>query len=154
MDACEGHGKLYVYFLKIAREVIYKRLHEKGFPNGGKAMYQYLEKQKKLKLIENSEYLSNRQKQLLLPKNGIIDPEKLDVTMYAQICIFLGYEKDFMLFMIKTRNALCHPSMTKLKKDLSDEDFDADWKLTTDSFIHYHVDHKLLDKCKEDILKK
>ena len=152
MDTCGRYGKLYVYFLTIAKEVIYERLHGMGFPKDGKAMYEYLKRENKIQLIKHNPHLSSLQKEILLPVNGIINVEKVDITMYAQIYILLGHEKPFMLFMIKIRNFLCHLSLKELRDDLSERDLRNNWKLFTNEFIRHNVDRSLLNRCERDIL--
>ena len=151
---CERYGKLYAYFLAVAKEVIYNKLRRIGFPNEGKAMYDYLHKQICRTAINNNEYLTKPQKEVLLPKDKVIKVKSLDVALYAKIIILLGREEKFMKFLINKRNYLCHLSLDKLEKDLTDEDFEKDWNMATRYFKAFNVDRELLKRCRMDIFEK
>lgn len=135
-NTCKEKGKLYAYFLEIAKYFVNSRLHQKlGVPNNGSGMYLHLknyvtktENEKYETRISKCKILKGDQKKYLLPTNEEIDLEKLDFSMCVYIIQLLGWKKDKKLikYMKNLRNTLCHISMFKLQEDISQEELNRD----------------------------
>lgn len=158
MDTSTRYGKLYSYFLEVAKEVLYKILHDDmDVPETSKEMYKFFNEKNFKEKVSKCDYLSDKQKKFLFPDNGEIDFSKLDFTMYCHIYSLLNgrREKGLVNYLKKLRNYLCHLPMASIRKDFSQAEFEKYWNKTTkdfDYYLHGHCD--LLEKCQKNIRDK
>ena len=155
-------GKLYSFFLGIAKDFAYKKVHrEKGVPEDGTEMYEHLKNNLENKyrkeykaLIQECTYLMPFQKNELLPVNGVIKTENLDFIMYMRIFRLLGGNTRTRLikYMEKLRNRYCHISIKKLRDNMSQQEFRKQLDLMGQTFENYGIEPQLVDLCKRSIL--
>lgn len=94
-------------------------LHIKeGLPTDGAELYQ------KLKDYDIKE-LNRYQQRIVFPKNGKIDEDKFDITLFTNLIqqMFLSRHNDLITTLRDIRNGLCHMS----DKKISDSDFQKQW---------------------------
>ena len=154
MDTSTRYGKLYSYLLEVSKEVIYQILHDHmDVPSTSKEMYDHFKSKKILQKILEWEYLSKKQKNILLPDNEEIDLRKLDFTIYYQIYSILdgNYQKGLLEYLRNLRNTLCHLSLVSLRNDFSKVEFEKKWRKTTKDFEYFSVDTDLLERCQKNI---
>lgn len=155
-------GKLYSFFLGIAKDFAYEKVHrEKGVPEDGTEMYEHLKNNLENKhpkgykaLIEECPYLMPFQKNELLPVNGVIKTENLDFIMYMRIFRLLGGNTQTKLikYMEKLRNHYCHISIKKLRDNMSQQEFKNQLDLMGQTFENYGIKPQLVYLCKRSIL--
>ena len=101
VKSSEKYGKLYTFFLDVAKLYVNDRLHLKlKVPKEGRAMYKHLKKELSKEddeiykeVINNCSFLSDQQKEYLLPDSEVINLEKLDFTMCVNIMRLLETKK-------------------------------------------------------------
>ena len=154
MDSSTRYGKLYSYFLEVAKEVLYKILHDDmKVPRTGNEMYNYFKVQNFQKKVWECNHLSIKQKEFLFPHDGKIDLNNLDFTMYYQIYVFLDgvKRKSLVKYLKNLRNELCHLSLASLRSDFRQAEFEKHWDKITNHLRYYFVDSELLEKCLKNI---
>ena len=164
MATCEKYGKLYAYLLEVCRNFIEQNLYEEmGLPKDGYEMYLYLirhlshgDKRLYEDEIENSKYLSDKEKDCLLPKNRIIKVQNLDISIHFKIIRLLDKEVPEKLsrHVIELRNWLCHLSLEELRETMNQEDFNSKLELIKQNLHDAGIDNELLIWCKDKILKQ
>ena len=164
MDTCENYGKLYVYLLEVCRNFIEHNLYEEmGLPKDGYGMYLYLirhlshgDNSLYQYEIKKSEFLSEREKNFLLPKNQIIQVQNLDISIHFKIIRLLDKEVPERLSrnVLQVRNWLCHLSLEELRETMDQEDFNTKLQLIMQNLQDAGIDNDLLIWCKDKILKQ
>ena len=160
MDTCRRNGELYAFFLEIANRVVYDIVHHRlRVPVNGTNMYRHLQDYCQggyIEKINTSEFLSDYQKKELLKyeRNGEINLEKLDFTMYMKIYELLGGDTntDLLKYLRLIRNNLCHVSLISLNQGMDQKCFKAKLNSMAYYFKSYGVDRTLVDTCKRYIL--
>ena len=163
MDTCHRKGMLYAFFLKIAKIVVCKIVHQQlKVPVNGKEMYRYLQDFVKNRCpggykeyINDCWFLLDYQKKELLPESGEIDLEKMDFTMYMSILKLIqkNYIETGMIRYLKDlRKEFCHVSFISLEQGMSQEEFKIELNLMEIGFNQHGIDNRLVKMCKEDIL--
>ena len=151
-------GKLYAYFLEMSDRIISCIVHQDmNLPRTGDRMYHVLEntlangnREEYNNLIWNDISLTNIQKELLTPANGVINTVKLDFSIYLKIIKFLQGEtkrKD-IIYLSKTRNYLCHFG---LQEYMGEPDFREQLYLMTCHFKNFNFPEDLLESIVNDI---
>ena len=162
MDTCHMKGNLYAFFLEISKSLVYDILHIKlNVPANGGKMYKYLKKRfgnenAYKEEINKLEFLLDYQRKELLPRDGKMKLEEMDVTIYMVIIKLVGGKAyaDLVRYMSNLRNELCHVSFISLKKGMSEKDFKNDLRIMIYNFKNHGANIAWLDMCKEDILKR
>ena len=162
MGASEDYGKLYAYFLEVCRHFIDRKLHhEMGVPEIGQEMYEYLNRrlsdrfQKPYNgIIMEAEFLSNEEKDYLLPGNRIINESKLDVSLNFKIYRLLGGKiaKKLSCQIVGVRNYLCHIPVAELRGSMNQEEFNLTFQLLREDLEDAGIERELLDWCEMKIL--
>lgn len=162
MGASEDYGKLYAYFLEVCRHFIDRKLHhEMGVPEIGQEMYEYLNRrlsdrfQKPYNgIITEAEFLSNEEKDYLLPGNRIINESKLDVSLNFKIYRLLGGKiaKKLSYQIVRVRNYLCHIPVAELRGSMNQEEFNLTFQLLREDLEDAGIERELLDWCEMKIL--
>ena len=158
MGACADYGKLYAYFLEVCRHVIDTKLHhEMGVPEVGQEMYEYLNRRLSDRfqrpydgIIMEAEFLSNEEKDHLLPGNRIIDVSNLDVSLSFKIYRLLGgrIAKKLSCQIVGVRNYLCHIPVAELRGNMNQEEFNSTFQLLRKDLEDAGIERELLDWCK------
>ena len=164
MGRSEQYGKLYTFFLDIAKFFVDDRLYQKmRVPREGRAMYQYLneklstEYESYKNVINNCLYLLPEQKEYLLPASEIINLDKLDFLMCVNIMRLLqtgkitkNYkETRLVIYMKKLRNNLCHPSMFRIEEDITKEQFNENVQEIIDHLGWLGIKKNWLVQCRQ-----
>ena len=155
-NICKEKGKLFAYFLEIAKLFVNDRLHQKlGVPSDGSDMYLHLktyvtktQNQKYETTISKCHILSKQQKDYLLPKNQEIDLENLDFSMCVYIMQLLGrkQDKELIKYMKGLRNTICHLSMYWLQRNMTQEEINRDIQRIKNNLEWHGIDMRLLNR--------
>ena len=123
-------GKLYAYFLDISNLIIRRIVHEEmRLSQMGHEMYNDLvnrlasgNTERYNNTINNNNFLSRVQKELLAPESQTINVENLDFSIYVQIFLLLGgnRHRSEIKYLINSRNYLCHFA---IRGCMAEEDF-------------------------------
>ena len=164
MGRSEQYGKLYTFFLDIAKFFVDDRFYQKmKVPKEGRAMYQYLneklstEYESYKNVINNCSYLLQEQEQYLLPTSKIINLDKLDFLMCVDIMRLLqtgkitknDKETRLVIYMKKLRNYLCHPSMVRIEEDITEEQFNEQVEEIIDHLGWLGIKRNWLVQCRQ-----
>lgn len=155
MDTGKSYVKLYAYFHEVCLNFIYTSVHQKhSIPETGDGMYRYLSehlprihgKRTYDETIQDAPFLSQEQKGLLTPENGVINLARVDVALYIQINCLLDEERrgHRWKFLIDARNTVSHLAMQKLYGMESAETFDSDLYLLNRSFKKFGFERREL----------
>lgn len=161
----EKYGQLYVFFLEVCRSFIDNKLHVgMGVPEDGEEMYAYLDEKSYdsyqepyEEIISSLEYLSEREKEILRPSDGIIKVENLDFVIYLKIIRFLGRNwkyKNLSRYMIKVRNHLCHIPVVSLRREKSQNELDGEILQMRQDLEHAGISRALLYECEMRIFNR
>ena len=164
-DTSEKYGKLYVFFLEVCRRFIDDKLHVGlGLPEDGKEMYEYLDQrlcswydEPYEDIIYGFNFLSTKEKKLLVPRDGKIKVANVDFGIYFKIISFLGGHwtyKKLGRYMVNVRNHLCHIPVASLRKEKTQHEFDGDIKQMGQDFEEAGISRDLLDECEKDIFNR
>ena len=158
------YRQLNTYFLEVCTDFLYSKVHKTHrVAESGKEMYQNLRDQlprihgKSYEdIINESTFLSEQQKDYLLPKGEGINVVKLDPAMYIKISSLLeGKQKGKRCkYLIKARNIVSHISMKDLRGNGNQSKFKKDFKYLKKSFQYYGFKEQELDECYNKIFKK
>ena len=164
-DTSEKYGKLYGFFLEVCRRFIDDEIHnEIGLPEDGEEMYNYLEEQLESwfeepygEIIYGFDFLSKKEKQLLVPRDRIIKVANLDYGIYFKIISFIGGELRYNKlgqYMARVRNYICHVPVVSLRKEKSQYEFDGDVLQMGLDFQDAGISKTLLDECEMSIFNR
>ena len=164
-DTSEKYGRLYAFFLEVCRCFIDDEVHVRmRLPEDGREMYDYLDEvlcsrydEPYDEIIYGFHFLSMKEKQILAPRDGVINVENLDIGIYLKIISILGgclkYET-LGHYLTKVRNNLCHIPVVSLRRRRSQYDFDIDIVLIGQRFQLAGISRTLLDDCEMRIFNR
>ena len=162
MGSCADFGKLYAYFLEVCRHFIYKKLYQElRVPELGQEMYEWLNRclsehfeQSYDVVLNNSGFLSEEDRDFLLPEDRIIDTTKLDVSMHFKIMRLLEPRQGIRRwkYIASVRNYLCHIPVERLQQNMDQDEFNNQLFWITKELQYAGVDENLLDRCRRNIL--
>ena len=131
MSTRQYYRKLHTFFVEVCADPLYAQLHVQNYvPENGREMFEYLQKtlpvihrKDYFQIIWNCKFLLPEQKKYLLPDNGVIDVENIDIAMYIKINSLFDGETHFLWSKVnKVRNYVSHIPMVHLQGVSTEED--------------------------------
>ena len=106
----------------VCKDILHKRMH---VPTEGEGIYKYLQY---YKMEIEKLTLQAYQEKILLPDDGVIDKEKLDLPLYTHIIQILDKSKQYSSIKKLTckRNKLFH--MEEGRRDICEKEFEEYWE--------------------------